>query len=239
MGIVDEIQGGKIMGELKKQLPFAISKALNEVAIMVKEAERKEMEDVFENPTPYTLNSIYFKKATKHKLEAHIFIKNEASKGTPPVKYLEPQIFGGIRSAKSSEKQLREKRLMDDNQYWAPGSGARLNNYGNIAPGQIVQILSALKAFREVGYTANLNNRRMKSKNPLANNLFAQKKMGKALYPGIYKRTRTGVIPLLIFIENPNYKKQFNFYKIGSDVYDKNFEKKFNDAIQYALATSK
>lgn len=243
MGILADYKAGNVMAEIKKQIPFAISKALNDVAVMVKNAERKEMESVFDNPTPYTLNSVFFKKATKQKLEAHIIVRNEAAKGTPPVKFLEPQIFGGTRRAKSSELQLREKGLMDNNMFWAPGSGARLNKYGNISPGQIVQILSALKSFREAGYAANYSEGntvgKRKSKNPLATKIFVQKEWGKALYPGVYQRTKTGLKPILIFLENPQYKERFNFFKVGEQVYDTNFENKFNEAIQYALATSK
>lgn len=240
MGILDDYKAGNVMAEIRKQIPFAISKALNDVAVMVKDAERKEMENVFDNPTPYTLNSVFFKKATKQKFEVNIIVRNEAAKGTPPVKYLEPQIFGGTRRAKSSERQLREKGLMDDNMFYAPGAGARLNKYGNISPGQIVQILSALKSFREAGYTSNYNeNSTRKSKNPLASKIFVQKEWGKALYPGVYQRTKTGVKPLLIFLENPQYKERFNFFKVGEQIYDANFENKFNEAIQHALATSK
>lgn len=240
MGILDDYKAGKVMGEIKKQIPFAIAKALNDVAVLVKNAERKEMERVFDNPTPYTLNSIFFKKATKQKFEVNIIIRNEAAKGTPPVKYLEPEIFGGTRRAKSSELQLREKGLMEDDMFWAPGAGARLNKYGNISPGQIVQILSALKSFREAGYNANYNSKSgRKSKNPLASKIFVQKEWGKALYPGVYQRTKTGVKPLLIFLENPHYEERFNFFTVGEIIYDNNFENKFNEAIQYALATAK
>ena len=240
MSILDDYKAGNVMAEIKKQIPFAISKALNGVAVEVKNAERKEMEYVFDNPTPYTLNSVFFKKATKQNLEVSIIVRNEAAKGTPPVKYLEPQIFGGTRRAKSSELQLREKGLMDEGMFWAPGGGARLNKYGNISPGQIVQILSALKSFREVGYNANYTNRTgRKSKNPLASKIFVQKEWGKALYPGVYQRTKTGVKPLLIFLENPQYKKRFDFFQVGESVYDKEFEKQFDKAIQYALSTAR
>ena len=240
MGIIDDYKAGNVIGEIKKQIPFALSRALNDVAIEVKKAEQIEMSKVFDNPTPYTLNSIFFKKATKQKLEVQIIVRNEAAKGTAPVKYLEPQIFGGSRRAKSSELQLREKGLIDNDMFWAPGSGARLNQYGNISPGLIVQILSALKAFREVGYDANYTEASVKrNKKSLAGNIFVIKEWGKALYPGVYQRTKKGVKPLLIFLKNPQYKERFDFFKVGEEVYDKEFENKFNEAIQYALSTAR
>lgn len=42
----------------KTQVPFAASKALNEAAQKVVEAEQREMRDVFDRPKPYTLNSL-------------------------------------------------------------------------------------------------------------------------------------------------------------------------------------
>ena len=243
MSLLDDYRSGNVMAEIKKQIPFAIAKALNDVAAEVRKSERIEMENVFNKPTPYTLNSIFFKKATKQKFEVNIIIRNEAGKGTPPVKYLEPQIYGGTRGAKSSELQLREKGLMDNNMFWTPGVGARLNQYGNISPGHIVQIMSALKSFREAGYLANYGEGntvgKRKSKNPLANKIFVQKDWGKSLYPGVYQRSKTGLKPLLIFLENPQYKQRFDFFKVGETVYDKQFEIKFNEAIQYALSTAR
>lgn len=251
MGIIDDYKAGRLMNEVKQQIPFAIAKALNEVAVLVKDAEKREMEKVFDNPTPYTLNSVFFKKATKQKFEVNIIIRNEAAKGTPPVKYLEPQIFGGTRRAKSSERQLREKGLIEDNMFWAAGQKAKLDRYGNVSPGQIVQILSALKAFREVGYVAN-RSANGRTRNPLnykkknkqiGTNIFVQKEWGQSLYPGVYKRIKRdgkpGVEPLLVFLENPQFKERFNFFRVGEEIYDKEFENKFNETIQYALATAR
>lgn len=246
MGIITDIQGGQIMGELKKQLPFAIAKALNDTAFEVVKAEKAEMKDVFDNPTPYVLNSArVFKRATKQKHEAVIEIDRGVGFGKSPATILGPHIIGGSRPAKRSEEQLREKGYLDSNMFWAPGQGARLNKYGNISGPQIVQILSALKSFREAGYNSNYNsnytnNSIKRNKKSLAKRIFVQKEWGKTLIPGVYERTKTGVKPLLIFLENPQYEKErFDFFYVGQSVYDKQFENKLNEAIQYALATAK
>jgi len=275
MGILTEIRGGQIMGELKKQLPFAIQLALNKTGFEVIKDLKAEMTNVFDNPTQFTLRSTRFQKANKTKLSFEIglqdfpgrntddqmsFNANGSSKGqqTPGNKFLYPQIYGGTRNARSSERRLREIGVMKDNQFWVKGEGARLDRYGNIAPGQIIQLLSALKAFRDSGYNSNYNPGDKKtigwrkSKNPLAEKLLVikeYKNKGK-LYPGIYKLTnpvksKSGKVryenlsPILIFMQNPQYKKRYDFFGVGQRSFDNKFENKLNEAIQYALATSK
>lgn len=279
MGILTEIQGGKIMGELKKQLPFAISKALNETGFLVIKDLKAEMTKVFDNPTPYTLRSTRFQKATKTKLSFEIGLQDfpgrydqkddedtlnlrvsGTSKGqqTAGNKFLYPQIYGGTRNARSSERRLREIGVLDNDQFWVKGEGARLDRYGNIAPGQIVQILSALKAFRESGYDSNYNPgfRKTvgwrKSKNPLADKLLVIKDYNnkQKLYPGIYQKLNpitsksgrlryTSLKPILIFMKNPNYKMRYDFFGVGQRSFDNKFENKLNEAIQYAIATAR
>ena len=268
MGILTEIRGGRIMGEIKKQLPFVISKALNETGFLVIKDLKTEMTNVFDNPSPFALRSTRFQKSTKTKLSFEIGLQDFAGRGTRDQlslstsgssrgsqtagnKFLYPQIYGGTRNARSSERRFREIGVMNANQFWVKGEGARLNKYGDIAPGQIIQILSALKAFRDSGYDSNYNPKsNRKTKNPLAEKLLVikdYKNKGK-LYPGVYELTnpvisKTGKVrytnlkPLLIFLQNPQYKKRYDFFGVGQRSFDKYFEDKLNEAMTYALST--
>ncbi|WP_444884562.1 hypothetical protein [Microbulbifer sp. PSTR4-B] len=67
--------------ELKKQLPYASSVALNTVAFRIRGEEGAAMGHVFTNPAKLTLNS---KKATKHSGIAKVFIRDQVSDGTAP-----------------------------------------------------------------------------------------------------------------------------------------------------------
>ena len=49
------------LGEMKKQIPFAASLAINRTAQSVKRRLVDEMVNVFDRPTPYTLDSVYIK----------------------------------------------------------------------------------------------------------------------------------------------------------------------------------
>ncbi len=237
---------------IQKQLPFALSKAINDTAPLVVKGLKEEIVKVFDKPTPYTINSVIFRqRATKQNLSAKVIIKDFTGKGTPPIKYLAPQIFGGNRNAKSSEVQMREKGILNDNMYWVPGKGVRLNSYGNITGAQMVKILSAIQAFREVGYFANQTAESLKKNKSAMKNLIVIKDFNNRskLLPGVYQLTKPvktksgtrykGLKPILIFIKTPNYKPRFRFFEVGQSIFEREIDEKFNQSLHYALSTIK
>lgn len=72
----------------EKQIPFAMSKAINETAKEVKADLVNEIKKVFDRPTSYTLNSVFIKPATKRDLTAIVGLKEWGGKGTPASKEL-------------------------------------------------------------------------------------------------------------------------------------------------------
>ena len=50
------------------QLPFAMSRALNDTAEDVRKAEIAKMQSVFDRPTPYTLNAFQIRPSNKAKV---------------------------------------------------------------------------------------------------------------------------------------------------------------------------
>ena len=223
--------------QFSDQIPFATSKALNDTAWQVRAAEQKEMKRVFDNPTPFTLNSIRYTKATKHKLISTVSLKDFAGKGTPASKYLSAQISGGKREAKRSEIWLREKGLLAPNMFWVPGKGMIKNKYGNLTAGKITQILSVLGAFPDLLQNTTRTSRKRNKKLP---NLFVIREYGKALLPGVYQRMRNGTIKtLLLFVERPTYRPRYDFIGVATNTVNKNIQRNFNKAFEYAIKTAK
>jgi hypothetical protein len=72
-----------------KELPYAISRALTELAREVQAAERAGMESVFDKPKGFTLNSVRVFGATKDTLTAGVFVRDRAAN------YLSPFEEGG------------------------------------------------------------------------------------------------------------------------------------------------
>lgn len=211
----------------RNEVPFAMAKALTKTAQDVQAAEIHEVKDVFDRPTPYTLSSFYVKPATKSKLEARVYIKNEASKGTPAIKFLKAQIEGGARKQKRFEKALQAAGIMPAGYYAVPGEGAKLDSYGNLDRGLIVQLLAYFKAFPEAGYKANMTDKR---KAALAKGNAKKGQQGVAYFVGqpgkksplgVWARYRmfggSAVKPVLIFIKSAKYEQLLDFYYV-SDV---------------------
>ena len=211
----------------RNEVPFAMAKALTKTAQDVQAAEIREVKDVFDRPTPYTLSSFYVKPATKSKLEARVYIKNEAAKGTPAIKFLKAQIEGGTRKQKRFEKALQAAGIMPAGYFAVPGEGAKLDSYGNMDRGLIVQLLAYFKAFPEAGYKANMTDKR---KAALAKGNAKKGQRGVAYFVGqpgrksplgVWARYRmfggSEVKPVLIFIKSAKYEQLLDFYYV-SDV---------------------
>lgn len=224
-----------LQGWEKSQLPFATAKALTQTGQKVKAGIAAAIQRSFDRPTPYTLNSVYLKPAAKNNLVAEVQLKNWASKGAPPSIYLAPQVYGGDRQPKNSEKIMRRAGVLPGGMFWVPGSGATMNRYGNMSVGQIVQVISALKAFPETGYLANRSSRRGARVNKNSGNIFVGKPAGGYLPLGVYMRTKSGLKPLMIFVNTPHYSKLLPFYETAHDVYVANFQLLFNQALRDAL----
>lgn len=130
-----------------RQLAFAGVLALTRTAQRVKEAERHEIADVFDRPTPYTLDALYVRPATRARPEALVGVKDAfgTRSGRAPIAYLRWQITGGLRTQTAFEKALVRGGAMRSEDRAVPGKAARLDAYGNLSRGQIQQILSQLR----------------------------------------------------------------------------------------------
>jgi len=149
----------------ERQLPFASSQAVNRLARRAVADLQTEMRKVFANPTDYTIKAFYAHGGTKNNPGAEILARPGRMKDTPGWKFLTPEIFGGSRRMKRFERALRSQFGSGES---VPGRGAPLNSFGNLSPGFVEKLLSALGAAeRTAGYTANrsfLTGRQLRSR---------------------------------------------------------------------------
>lgn len=213
---------------MQKQVKFATAKALTKTAQDVQAGLKKEMKRVFDRPTPYTLNSLRVKPATKERLQASVFLKDDTFKGTPAAKYLGPQIAGGSRALKRFEASLLRVGLLPPGHVAVPGGAARLDRYGNMRPGQITQILSGVRASND----PTQNRRRGK-----AGQYFIGRPGHAPL--GVWQRVGRGVQPVLIYVKAPNYQPRLAFRKVGERIARENFSKHFEAALRQAMTTAR
>lgn len=229
----------------RKQVNYATARALSRTAVVVKAAEVREMKDVFDRPTPYTLNSVYVKSATKQNLSARVWLKDDTSKGTPANKFLGPQIAGGLRGLKRFEKALRSKGYLPDGMIAVPASGAKLDAYGNMDRGQIVQMLSYLNAFGEEGYRANMNEKKRKAfRKRKSAAYFVGRPRGGKLPLGVWQRISAANVnvlkPILLFVDAPRYESErFDFFYVAEITVKKTFKPELKASLEQAWATAR
>jgi len=74
----------------KKQVPFALSIALNNTANLAKVEAQKQMPNYLDSPTRFTINSVAVVRSNKSNLVAKVLIKDIQAK------YLEVNVHGGV-----------------------------------------------------------------------------------------------------------------------------------------------
>jgi hypothetical protein len=258
---------GYIEAQERNQLPYAISKGLNDVAFAIRDKQVELISAVFDRPKPQTAKNIFVQKATKTNLRVRIHFDQIYNKGID--EYMTANIDGGNRLMKPSEKRLGT--------YYVPGDGAKMDRYGNMQGGQITQILSRLGRFGDVaGYntkqTLSSKLKRRGARKSLDYFMISQRRGGLA--PGIYQRTQRtgtgfggktskhlpagafqkgrgngrvnsviqmrGVLPIMLFVKQaPVYKPVWPFFKAGQDIADTKLLPSVSNAIQLALRTAR
>ena len=201
----------KMLSNLKIETPKSIAKSLNQIATKVKDEEKEEMKRVFDRPTPWALGAITTEKATTEKLQSKTDIRDAAK-----ASYLLPQIEGGHRKYKHYEQVLKGLGLLPSGWYAVPGPSIVLDNYGNMASGDIKKILNTLRGTTKAGQRRS------------GSLWVVQKQTGK-VRPGIYDVSNYSgfggkIDCLFIYVTNVSYNKLFKFYDYGEDVFNKNWK---------------
>ncbi len=244
---------------MRRQLPYATSVALNRTAEAVRQALVQQTQQVFDRPTPYTLNALRVARASKGNLVATIAYRDGAGKGTSADRYLAPQVLGGGRRLKRSERALQRAGL-PAGMFTIPAAAAELDAYGNMSRGQIVRLLSYFEAFGEQGYRANATARsRARTANVGTSRegyrringvqYFISRGKGsmsgqrrQVLPAGIWRKTGThgaDVAPVLLAVEQPQYTPRLPFYETAAAVYGERFDVEYSTALDAALATAR
>ena len=208
----------------QKQIPFATALALTRTAKAVEKDVRVEMQRVFDNPTPYTIKGTYTKPAKKAKLFAEVGLKDasEAGKGGNARDYLQPQIYGGKRKLKRSERSLRSRGHLSSSEMMVPGRGAKLNKYGNINKQQVVKAMSNVRGHFDSQQDS--------------------KGAGKYFWlpgQGIFFRRGKQIKAFLVIARNIRYKKRFDFHKFAARRAGVHLPGEAQKAVQHALDTAR
>lgn len=236
---------------LQRQIPFATKLLLDELALGVKAEQEREIRRIFDRPTPYTQRSIFIRRATKARLQALVWVKDDLA-GAPDTNYLDSQVFGGARRFKRFERALQRVGVLPAGWYAVPGVGATLDAYGNMSRGQIVQLIAYFDAFGEQGFRANLGTKgrdrlRKGTRNRQAKEYFAAVpgvRRTAHMQPGIYEARFTGFgrttpKPVLVFVRNVTYRKRWDWEGIARRYIERNAERLWAQAWATAVRTAR
>lgn len=222
-----------------KQLPYAVTRAINTTAVQVKEAETATIKSVFDRPTKWTVNSVYWKAANKRTMEARVWLKDEAPKGTPAEKYLRAEIWGGQREQKRVEALLQRRNILPNGMFTVPGNDVPLDAFGNLPKTHYNKLLSQLKAQLDIHQNESLASKKRRKRRKGSTGYFVGR-LGPNPEPGaIYMAQGGQVKPVLIFTDSASYPARFKFFDVAQTVIAKNLIKNLEFAWFYANATAR
>ena len=224
---------------LSKQYEFAVARALTDTAVELRIELYAEQRRVFDRPTRYTQNSMFVRKATRAKLTAEVLLKDRLLSGTTRshVDTIGHQYTGGNRRAKAIELYGRRAGLMAQNEFLVPGAGARLDSNGNMSRGQVQQVLSQIRLGIDPASFATKSTRSVRNQKR-AGLMFWSRGDGH-LPRGVWLRTATGVLPVLLVERNLKYDQLVKVQQIGDRVFARSFEANLRRSWASAKATAR
>lgn len=224
--------------KVRRQIPFATSRAINEIAKKVQKQVQVELSENLDRPTPFVLRSIFVKYSTKGNLAAKVYLRNQPLAKNPSslAEILEQQFAGGTRIRTRLESALTRAGYISSNEYIAPGAGAKKDQYGNMSRGQIQQVLSQLFA-SPLPEANRSSSTRSKLSVKRAGRIFWSR--GETLPRGAWIDGAAGLRPLLLVISQPRYKKRIDMERIAKQVVDRDFDRTFKQEFDNAVRTAR
>jgi hypothetical protein len=227
----------------RKQMPYAIVLMLNETAKGGRLAVQREMDKVFDRPTPYAKRGVVYDRATKQRMQSAVVVTGDRTKGgLPATAFLGPHIEGGMRSHKAFERQLIERGLMNKRQAAVPAKSAPLDRYGNMTQGFLNRIMADLQIeYRGAGATRKRTDASLKRNKNYRNARFFVPKSGSHLFPGVYQRNPSdqSIKPVILFVQSSSYKVRLHLKKVVERYADANLVDNFEVAFMQAMRSAR
>jgi hypothetical protein len=216
-------EAAKRSSVLAKQLPFATSVALNDVAFKARTSLNGATRQYFQSPVKFTQSAFLVQKSKKADLTAYVFANNDP--GRNRARYLRYGIQGGPRVAKGFERYFAG---VDNDGTLPPGTA--------LVPTSLVKTTDAgnvsLATLRSISKGLSTTNKR--------GGFFVGTPKGGNRPPGIYRRSREQLFPYFIAASAaPRYTGRFPIQDVGSKVINRNWVAELEAALERALSTAK
>lgn len=222
-----------LRGLASGQIPFALSRAINGTAFQVMKAERAEITSTFDRPTPFVQRGVRYEKATKQTLNARVYAAPESAKA------LAPNAFGGGRETKTYEAVMRSAGVLPLGKHAVPGSGAKIDRYGNIDRDQLAAILKSL-GLLSARNASRGGKKRQRAMAQSGTYFVGGQGYARHLHAGIWQRVGSrGLKPVILFISPATYSARFEFAGTARAEAVRVFAANFEAAIALAMETAR
>jgi hypothetical protein len=205
---------------MTKQLPFAISQALNSTAFDARTALGGATRQYFDRPNRFTQSAFLYSKSNKRNLEATVYANDQ--QGRDRARYLRFGITGGTRPQKGFERKFLASivgtRTIPANAQLQPTSLVKLDGSGNVSLATIKRIQKGLSGKARGGF-------------------FVGTPRGGDRPPGIYRRSREQLFPYFIATtDRATYRPRFPMAQIGQKVVQRRFGQYLRSSLERAVA---
>lgn len=227
------------MDRVAKQMRFAMARALTQTAVAARKDLQDAMRSKFDRPTPYTIRSTRYARATRDNLTATVYIDGSlrGKVAASPAEILAHQFSGGTRRRKRLEQWLARAGLISSSEYVVPGAGARMDRYGNMSRGQVQQVLSQLRAGPDPAAYASKSRRSRRSVRR-AGRIFWSR--GGHLARGAWIESARGkLMPLLVVVQRANYRQRIEVLDVIKATRERELPELYRKALEDALRTAR
>ena len=239
-----------------KKFDSITAEAMTTAAIKARDAIRREIHPLVQGgPTRWTERGLLVRYARKNDLRAQVGYQygsgqwedNEFTAkagGIASGRYMGLNARGGDRRPKSSELQLRRSRLIGQDKYLTPVSGAGIDSRGNVAGWKYQQMISRLSGFTAAGSSQNTSSRRKRRQT----DYFIMRRDGAGYAPPkelgaepvfIAKRIGRkgrGFKPAFFIVDQPNYERRFPIKSVAMREYARVFPQEFERGLNRELS---
>lgn len=232
------------LSEHARQIPYATMLALNATGKSVKRAVEIDMRTNFDRPNPRVMKGLFIDYAKKTDLATEVRVKDipENFAGKSLAEIIGQQFAGGVgRLRGRMEQAFTRNGYISAGEYLIPGSGAKLDRYGNLSVGQINQIYAALRLFHDP-YQNATQSRRSKANAKKAGQLFWSHGKGHSsgLRRGLWAANAAGAPVLVLFpVPGMSYQQRIDMAAIAGRVVQQVWDRNFRAAFNYAVRTAR
>ncbi len=256
------------------QLDFVTSRAIGATVKSIHGNLRRQLPSAIDRPTAWTRRGLLVRYPTRTNLTAAVGfnygggnfdeVGRMSDMGVPSGRYMEVQARGGSRSAKSSELALHRAGLAASDEFLTPaGFGiGKPDTAGNVSGGRYQQMLSRLRANRDIGTTSNASegpgSRGRTAAKRREVDVFISRRKGAAIMQrtglgpkggtgkGTHKPGRPQTVGFkrdikaaFYLVRNPRYQVRFPVRQLAMDQFRREIGPNFTAALEWAQRNPK